>query len=283
MKKSLSAILAGVLSVVTLSVPVLASSNSITAAGSTALQPLVQQAAQMYMQKHSSDTVQVQGGGSGTGLTQVAQGAVDIGNSDIFADEKLDNSTAKKLVDHKVCVVGFGVVVNKGVKLKNAGLTQAQLIKIFTGKVTNWKQVGGNNLKITVVNRPKSSGTRATFKKYGLNGADEAQGVALTQDSSGAVEQTIDQTKGSIGYLALPYLSSKSVKVKVVKMNGVAPTVKNITTGKYKIWSYEHMYTNGPAKGLTKSFLDYMNTKEIKAMITKLHYIPLSEMKVSRN
>lgn len=282
MKKSLSAIIAGVLGAVTLSVPVLASSNSITAAGSTALQPLVQQAAQMYMQKHSSDTVQVQGGGSGTGLTQVAQGAVDIGNSDIFADEKLDKGTANKLVDHKVCVVGFGVVVNKSVKLKNTGLTQAQLIKIFTGKVTNWKQVGGNNLKITVVNRPKSSGTRATFKKYGLNGAEEAQGVALTQDSSGAVEQTIAQTKGSIGYLALPYLSSKSVKVKVVKINSVAPTVKTITTGKYKIWSYEHMYTNGAPKGLTKSFLDYMNSKEVKAMISKLHYIPLSDMKVKR-
>jgi phosphate transport system substrate-binding protein len=257
-------------------------SGSITAAGSTALQPLAEQAAKQFTEKNPNATVTIQGGGSGTGLTQVMQGAVEIGNSDIFAEEKLKPEEAKQLVDHKVAVVGFGLVVNDKVNIDN--LSKADTIKIFTGEITNWKEVGGNDLKITVINRPKSSGTRATFKKYALDGKEEVEGKALTQDSSGAVKKTIEETEGAIGYLATSYINDKAnlSGVKVLKFDGVELNNENITNGKYSIWSYEHMYTKGEPSGLTKAFLDYMVSDEVKPIITKLGYIPVTDMKVTR-
>lgn len=257
--------------------PAYAASGSVTAMGSTALQPLVEQAANQFMAKNPAARVLVQGGGSGTGLTQVAQGGCDIGNSDIFAEEKA-GIDAKALVDHKVAVVGFAAVVNKAVTVKN--LTQQQLIDIFSGKVTNWKEVGGPKMDIVLVNRPKSSGTRATFKKYALNGVEEANGVALTEDSSGTVRKTIAETKGAIGYLALSYVDNS---VRALKLNGVAPLKVNIVTGKYPVWSYEHMYTKGAPTGLAKEFLEYMVGTEVqKTLVPQLGYLPISEMKVSR-
>ena len=255
--------------------------GTITASGSSALQPLAEQASIAFKAKNPNATVNVQGGGSGTGLTQVMQGAVDIGDSDIFANEKTGIDAAT-LTDHKVAVVGFAAVANEKIKVEN--LTKAQLINIFTGKVTNWKEVGGDDIKIQVINRPKSSGTRASFKKYGLDGKDEVEGLALTEDSSGAVKKIIQSTAGSIGYLASSYLSTEANKagLKIMKLDGIEMNKDNITTGKYNIWSYEHMYTKGEAKDLAKSFLDYMVSDEVKPLITKLGYVPITEMKVQR-
>ncbi|QSZ27936.1 phosphate ABC transporter substrate-binding protein [Aceticella autotrophica] len=250
-------------------------SGSATAVGSTALQPLAEQAAKLFKQKYPNATINVQGGGSGTGLTQVSQGAADIGDSDIFAEEKA-GIDAKALVDHKVAVVGFAVVVNKDVPVDN--LTQDQLVKIFTGKITNWKDVGGQDQKIVVVNRPASSGTRATFKKVVLKGQDEVQGVALTEDSSGTVKKTVANTKGAISYLALSYVDDT---VKALKYDGVEPTADNITSGKYPIWSYEHMYTKGEPTGVVKAFLDFMMSDEVQnGPAKKLGFININDMKV---
>lgn len=254
-------------------------SGSITVVGSTALQPLAKEAADQYMAKNTKAKIQVQGGGSGTGLTQVSESGADIGNSDIFAEEKLKDGKEKELVDHKVCVVGFATVVNSKVKVDN--LTQQQLIDVFTGKITNWKDVGGDDMKIVIVNRPKSSGTRATFKKYALKGADEAEGKALTEDSSGTVKKTIAETDGAVSYLALSYLGDNTVKA--LKYEGVDATAENIASGKYPIWSYEHMYTKGEAKGLSKAFIDYMMSDDVqKNLVTKLKFIPIKDMKASR-
>lgn len=256
-------------------------SGSITASGSTALQPLADQIAKKFIESNPGANISVQGGGSGTGLSQVLQGAVDIGNSDIFAEEKLKPEEAKTLVDHKVAVVGFAVVVNNKLKVDN--LSKENLIKIFTGQVTNWKEVGGEDMKIQLINRPKSSGTRATFKKYGLDGKEEAEGTALQEDSSGAVKKAIQATDGAIGYLALSYLTEDVRKdIKVLKLDTVEANKDNITAGKYPIWSYEHMYTKGEPKDLTKAFLDYMVSSDVKSLVEKLNYIPISDMKVTR-
>ncbi len=255
----------------------IAAGNSITAMGSTALQPLVEQAANKFMETKPDARILVQGGGSGTGLTQVAQGGADIGNSDIFAEEKTDIN-AKQLIDHKVCVVGFTAVVNPKVTVSN--VTQKQLVDIFSGKITNWKEIGGPDMKVVIINRPKSSGTRATFKKYALNGVEEAAGISLTEDSSGTVRKTIAETPGAIGYLALSYADTS---VRALNFNGVTPTIANITNGKYPIWSYEHMYTKGEPTGLAKEFLNYMMGPEVQGkLVSALGYIPVSEMKVSR-
>lgn len=250
--------------------------ESITAVGSTALQPLVQEAAAQYMNDHPGATINVQGGGSGTGLSKVAEGAVQIGNADVFAEEK-DGIDASKITDHKVAVVGFAPVANQDIGVDN--LTKQQLIDIFTGKIKNWKEVGGKDLKIVVINRAEGSGTRAVFEKQALDGATAVK--AQEQDSSGTVQKIVNETPGAISYLAFSYINNK---VKALKVDGVEPAEENVKTNKWKIWAYEHMYTKGKAKGLTENFIDYMLSDEVqKNLVPKLGYMPISEMQVERD
>lgn len=250
--------------------------GNITVVGSTAMQPLAEQAAAQFMSKNPNVKIVVQGGGSGTGLTQVSQGAADIGNSDVFAEEK-SGIDASQLVDHQIAVVGMAAVVNPAVNIDN--LTKQQLVDIFTGKITNWKSVGGPDQKIVLVNRPKGSGTRATFKKYALDGAEEAAGIE--EDSSGTVRKIVKETPGAIGYLALSYLDGS---VKALKLDGVEPTKENIINGKYPVWAYQHSYTKGKPSGAVEAFLNYMLSDDVqKTIVPQLGYIPVTEMKVVRD
>jgi phosphate transport system substrate-binding protein len=253
--------------------------GSILATGSSALQPLVDQASKKFMDKNTGVSVQVQAGGSGTGLTQVSEGQADIGNSDVFAEEKLDADKAKELVDHQVAVVGIAAVVNSEVTVDN--LTKQQLIDIFTGKVTNWKEVNGNDQKIQIINRPTSSGTRATFEKYALGLKTEDLKGSIQEDSSGTVKKLVGETPGAIGYLALSYLDDS---VKAVKYEGVEAIEDNVANGTYPVWAYEHMYTKGEPNAAVKAFLDYMISEEVQnGDVVELGYIPASKMQVIRD
>ncbi|MDR0125240.1 phosphate ABC transporter substrate-binding protein [Bacillus zhangzhouensis] len=252
-------------------------SGSITISGSSAMQPLVLAAAEKFMDKHPKADIQVQAGGSGTGLSQVSEGSVQIGNSDVFAEEK-DGIDAKALKDHKVAVVGMAAAVNPEVGVKD--ITKDELKKIFTGKIKNWKEIGGKDQKITLVNRPDSSGTRATFVKYALDGATPAEGI--TEDSSNTVKKLIAETPGAIGYLAFSYLTDD--KITPLSIDGVKPEESNVESGKYTIWAYEHSYTKGEPEGLAKQFLDYLMSDEVQKEIVKDQgYISVSNMKVERD
>lgn len=250
--------------------------DSIVVLGSSAMQPLVDEAAKKYMESNSGSQIQVQGGGSGTGLSQVSSGGADIGNSDVFAEEK-KGIDAKLLVDHQIAVVGMAPVINIETGVDN--VTTDQLIAIFTGQIKNWNEIGGNDLEIILVNRPKSSGTRATFLKFALNGNEEAEGI--TEESSGNVKKIVSETPGTIGYLAFSYFDDS---IKVLNIDKVEPTADNIYVGKYKVWAYEHSYTKGEAVGLAKEFLNYMMSDEIQdSIIPEMGYIPVSKMKIQRD
>jgi phosphate transport system substrate-binding protein len=159
-----------------------------------------------------------------------------------------------------------------------SNLTQEQLIDIFTGKITNWKQVGGPNQAITVIGRTAGSGTRVNFDKYGLNGGIEVNGP--TQDASGSVVQLVGQTPGAISYVAFSY--TKKPGVKALDIDGVKPTYANVETNTWKIWSYEHMYTNKKNDGkIENDFINYVQND--KVTLEKLGYIRVSDMKVDRD
>ena len=142
--------------------------ENITISGSSALLPLMEQSIEKFNEINPKDIINAQAGGSGTGLTQVLEGMADIGTSDVFAESKLTKEQANELVDHKVVAQGFGVVVNKDSKIEN--LTKKQIQDIFSGKIKNFKEIGGKDLDILVIHRPASSGSRETFVEKILNG-----------------------------------------------------------------------------------------------------------------
>jgi phosphate transport system substrate-binding protein len=226
-------------------------SITITAGGSTALLPLVKAAAEEYHKEHANVTVNVQGGGSGVGLAQAQSKGFDIGDSDIPADPK----KYPDLADHQVCVIGFAVIANPGANVKD--LKKSQLADIFSGKITNWKEVGGADQKIVIVNRPRTSGTRAVFTKT-IMGSTPVSETGLTEDATGQVVNIVKQTAGSISYAALSGVKSAAGQINLLSIDGVAPTDENIIAQKYPIWSFEHMYTNGAATGEVSRFLAFV-------------------------
>jgi phosphate transport system substrate-binding protein len=171
-----------------------------------------------------------------------------------------------------VAVVTFGVVVNPQSGVKN--LTTQQLRQIFSGATTNFKEVGGAEQQITIINRPRSSGTRAVFVKNVLGGKEPTES-GLTQDSSGTVATMVAQTPGAISYLAMSYV--KPGQQNAVSIDGVAPTDANVSSGKYPYWSYELMITNGQPSAQVADFINFVKTDN--ALLKQLGFMPVSAMK----
>lgn len=252
-------------------------SGSIVISGSSAMQPLVASAAEQFMNENPNADIQVNAGGSGQGLSDISQGNVDIGNSDVFAEEK-EIENVDELVDYKIAVVGMAAAVHPDVGITN--ISKEDLIKVFTGEITNWKELGGVDEVITLVNRPDSSGTRATFVKYGLDGAEPAEGI--TEDSSNTVKKIISETPGAIGYLAFSYLQDDVVTP--LSIDGIEARSETVMSGEYPIWAYQHSYTKGEPEGLTKEFITYLLSDEVQeGIIVDQGYIPASKMQVERD
>ena len=252
--------------------------GSVTISGSSALLPLAKDAAAKFKVKNPEVSITLNGGGSGTGLKQVAEGTVNIGNSDVEASKKLPADKAKDLVDHKVCVLTVAPIVHKDIGATVKSLTKAQLQDVFTAKITNWKDVGGPDQEIILVTRPSTSGTRALFTELALAGKEEASNKSLETDDSGTLLQSISQTKGAIGYIALSYLVNNK-DVAAIGIDGVMPTLENTYNGTYPVWGYEHMYTKGEPTGAVKAFLDYVVSDEYGVEIEKQGYGVSSKMK----
>lgn len=245
--------------------------GTLTASGSTALQPLVQKAAEAYQAKCSGATITVSGGGSSTGLSNVASGASDIGDSDVPVSnaKAVDPTTVK---DHQVAVVVFAVIANPAAGVTN--LTTAQVRDVFSGKVTNWKSVGGKDVPITLIERKPGSGTRLSFDKDIMAGTAEAANPASTQDSTQLVLTGVAGAPGGVSYIAA---GSANSTVTALSIDGNAPTGANVTAGKYKVFSHEHMYTKATTSPLAESFISYILSSDFQTtQVTALGYLPVA-------
>ncbi len=247
-----------------------AESGTVTIAGSTSVQPLSEAMAEVYMESNSDVNIEVQGGGSGQGIKSIEEKIADIGalSREVKDDEK--SSVAEEYV---IAKDGVAVVVNKDVKVTD--LTLEQIKNIYTGKVKNWKEVGGDDKAITVVSREEGSGTRGAFTEITGVAADDKDNTtkdALVQPSTGAVKETVAKTPDSIGYVSLGALDDT---VKTVKVEGVEATVDNVLSGDYKIQRPFVYVVNSELSDTAKAFIDFAMGDEGQKIVEENGFIPV--------
>jgi len=253
-------------------------SGKIVINGSSALLPLTLQAANEFKKQHPKVKISASAAGSITGPQAVRKGIADIGAVDW--DASMDVPGFKKFegqVAHKVAVIPFAAVVNKGVTATE--LTTKELQGIFSGKITNWKDVGGKDAEIIVVNRTFGSGTRVNFQDKALLGTDFMSKGSNYKEvkTSGDMKTAIETTPNAIGYVDLAYVTSKMTAIKI---NGVEASEANVINGKYKVWGYGYYMTKGEPTGATKQFIEYVqSTKFQNGSLKKLKFIPISAIK----
>jgi phosphate transport system substrate-binding protein len=240
--------------------------GSIQIVGSTSVQPLAEELAQAFMAKNKGVKIFVQGGGSGAGIKAAMTDTADIGTS---SRELTEQETG--IVEKVIAKDGIAMIVNKGNSVKD--LTIAQLQKIYTGEVANWKAVDGPDLKIQVVNREAGSGTRGAFEELVLGKLVNTSNC-LVQASTGAVQQTVAVTKEAIGYISLGSLDPTVVKA--VTVGGVECTEKNILAKQYKIQRPFLMLTKKAPAGVVKAFLDWVVGPEGQKIVAK-EYIRINQ------
>ncbi|MCD7898998.1 MAG: phosphate ABC transporter substrate-binding protein [Bacteroides sp.] len=245
--------------------------------GSDTLLPLVQKESENYSKKNPSSNISVTGGGSGVGISALMDGTTDIAMASrkIKFDEKVKlQESGKASVEIIVAHDALAVVVNPSNKVTN--LTRQQLEDIFTGKITNWKEVGGADLKIIAYSRETSSGTYEFFKSDVLKNKNYMPSI-LSMPATGAIIQSVKQTKGAIGYVGLAYLN-KDVKPIHVSYDGkkfVAPSFENAKNGSYPVVRPLYFYYTKANEKVVKPFIDYILSAEGQATVKTVGYIPV--------
>jgi len=244
----------------------------ITLGGSTTVLPLAQEAAETYMDENPDADISVRGGGSGSGITELIDGALDIADASraVLPAEKAKAASENIVLKASpVARDAVAVIVHPSNKIKN--LSEKQIRGIFTGGINNWKEVGGADEKIVVVSRDSSSGTFEVFEELALN-KEKVRKDALMQASNRGVAEVIASAEGAIGYVGLGYLSAK---VKAVSVSGIMPSAATVSSGKYAYSRLLYMYTRGEPRGAVKEFIDFVRGKEGQKIAGDLGFIPL--------
>jgi len=258
--------------------------NSIQVKGSDTMVNLAQAWAEKYMQENPGDFVAVTGGGSGTGISSLISGTCDIANASRTIKEKeiaLAKQRGINPFEIKVGLDGLAVVVNP--KNPVTKLTIDQLAQIFTGKVTNWKEVGGEDAKIVILSREVNSGTHVYFKEHvlrkgNLEGKEEFASGVLLLSSSQAIADEVAQNPAAIGYYGMGYISNKQKPIMVAKdekSEYEVPSIENVINGKYPISRPLFIYTNGQPQGLVKKFIDFVLSKEGQDIVLATDFVPV--------
>jgi phosphate transport system substrate-binding protein len=256
-----------------------AQAGNITVKGSDTLVILAQKWAEVYMQKNAETKIQVTGGGTGTGFAALQNQTTDLCNASrkIRAKEieSCIKAFGKRPTEYKVALDGLSVYVNEANGIEEISIPQLE--GIFTGKIRNWKDVGGIDAPIILYSRENSSGTYEFFKEHVLGGKDFAAS-AQTMPGTAAVLQAVAKEKNGIGYGGAAYgQGAKHLKVKKTETSeAVEPTEENIVTAKYPIWRHLFIYVN-PAldKGEVAQYLKWIRSDAGQQVVKDVGYFPL--------
>ena len=263
-----------------------AKNGSIQVKGSDTMVNLVQGWAEKFMEKEPESFIAVTGGGSGTGLAALINGTCDIAVSSRQAKPQEIELARQKGVEPKeiqVAMDGLAVVVHPSNPVSR--LTMDQLAGIFTGKIANWKEVGGEDLKIVLLSREVNSGTHVYFKEHVLRKNDakstaEFSPDALLLPSSQAIADEVRQNKAAIGYYGMGYISPDQKAIEVSKDAGsapVPPTEEHVIKGDYPISRPLYLYVNGEGSPEVKKFLDYVLSSEGQAVVSEMDFVPIKQ------
>ncbi len=253
--------------------------GKITAKGSDTLVTLAQKWAETYMKKNADTRIEVTGGGSGIGFAALQEQTTDLANASRPIKPKevaaCIKAFKKRPTEYKVALDGLSVYVHKQNPLEE--ITMEQLDLIFTGKVTNWKEVGGSDMAITVYSRENSSGTYEFFKEKVLGGKDFVSSAQTLQGTAQVVQAVSKEPKG-IGYGGAAYSEgTKSLKVKKdASSPAIPPNEESILNQSYPIWRFLYIYVNPELdKGEVAAYLKWIRSDEGQAVVKEIGYFPL--------
>ena len=238
--------------------------------GSTTVLPIADECARVYMETHPGSRIYVSGGGSSLGIKSVADGIADIGTASRDLKDS-ENEKYPDLVLHAVAKDGVAIITHAGNPISN--LTMEELQKIYTGEITNWKDLGGVDAKIMVVSREEGSGTRDCFEQAVLKSIkQEIMDYAVIQDSNGKIRTTVAGNKDGIGFISIGYINSD---VRAVKLDDIEPTVENVQNDKYAISRTLWMLTNGDPDEDERAFLNFVLSDAGQKLVSDVHFIPV--------
>jgi phosphate transport system substrate-binding protein len=258
--------------------------GSIQIKGSDTMVNLAQGWAEAFAKKNPGVNVAVTGGGSGTGISALISGTADIAEcSRTMKQKEIDKAKANGIEPFEITMAldGLAVVVHPANPVSK--LTIDELADIFTGKITNWKQLGGQNLPIVILSREVNSGTHVYFKEHVLRkgnekGTEEFSPMALLMPSSQAIADEVAQNPNAIGYYGMGYISPKQKAVAVAKAKDseyIEPDIEDVKTGKYPISRPLLMYTKGKPTGAVRVFIDFALSPEGQEIVVKTDFVPL--------
>jgi phosphate transport system substrate-binding protein len=260
--------LAGLLALPGCATSTTASTTQLTVTGSTTLLPIAEVSAEDFMGANSGTRVLVSGVGSSAGIESVSNGTCDIGTS---SRELKPAELSLGLVDTPVARDAIAVIVNPGNPVSS--LTTSQVADIFSGKVRNWKDIGGPDLEIGLVNRDEASGTRQAFLELVMKGRD-FDPTAAVLPGTGQVRSVVGQSRIAIGYISLGFVDSS---VKAIVIDGVTPTPATVADKSYPVSRVLHFLTKGEPQGLAKQFIDYVLSPTIQdSVVRDAGFLPMS-------
>jgi len=246
--------------------------ENIVIKGSTTVLPIAQVTLEAYMKANPGAKISLSGGGSGEGIKALIDGSTDIANSSReikSAEVELAKSKGVEPKEIAVAIDAIVPIVNPKNRVKD--LTIDQLSQIYQGKITNWKEVGGDDLQIVVISRDSSSGTFEAWAEMVLNKAKVTPKAQL-QASNGAIVQAISKNRYAIGYIGIGYINKT---VKPLTVNGVAASAKTALSKEFPVSRFLYMYTNGEPKGETAKFIRFVLSPAGQKLVAKEGFVPL--------
>ena len=244
--------------------------NTVNTAGSTTALPIVQAAAEAYMNIYPGTNISVRGGGSGLGIKSIIMESIDIGNASRKVNERENELIRKKqneLIETAIAIDAITIIIHKDNPINDISLKNLRLI--YSGKVTNWNELGGDDLEIVVISRDVSSGSFEVFNLAVLHN-DLLKENSMRLASNNAVATTVNYTKGAIGYIGLGYVNEE---LKVLTIDGILPSKKTAQNYEYPLTRKLYMYTTKTRSDATQDFIDFILSELGQRIVEQQGYI----------